>query len=88
MSWPDEDVAAALEWQEWKSGLCVCGVHRDEGFDPENGPQPGRGSAYRAEAYDCHVCAERDRAAWEDNKGRGANSPPLFGRYYAVTRRD
>lgn len=62
--WLPEDTEAALDWAEWKQGLCSgCGQPRHESFDP-------RGPEYQIEALECRACAARDRKAeaWRSNE--------------------
>lgn len=72
------DTAYAVALQMIESRTCGCGQDRMESLDSANE------FAYKAEAFRCHACATRARAAekFADNGGDQA------GLLFAVTRKD
>ena len=71
--WSDEDVAAALAWQDNEDAKCSgCGHPRDESMDPE------RALAYDAEPVVCHSCAARARADRAFRSANGDNDGVLW----------
>lgn len=77
--WLDEDIDAALEYQDYLASLCSgCGHPRDESFNPDLQFE------WYGEALTCHACAERDRTA---ESKRSNKNHDCSGEFYVVHRR-
>lgn len=83
--WLDDDVTAALEWDEYRSSRCSCGQPRHESMDPAND------GAYVASPIQCFACATKDaemrRAAKARSSGQYGDGA-FDGVYFAVERRE
>jgi len=77
--WTDDDVAAALAWQEHERGLCSgCRHPKAETFSKD------RANGYEAEPLACHACQARDQAQRKYRKDKGDED----GVFWVVRDRD